>query len=277
MTAPPDGSILEGALTLARGGIPVISLRPRSKIPLHAGWPELGMLDHRTIELEWQLNPEANVGVLCGPDGLDGDGLTVVDVDVPDGLPTLQRMERDYGYMPVTTMVDTPSGGMHYYLRGCTPSWNPGPGLEVRSAGRQCVAPPSVHPTGGRYMWRRDRGIEPLPAWLVKTSVSAEPRASFTPSGLRDPVLEVPPPMYFRELTGLVPDRDGFVCCPIHGEAEASLKVYDTADRGWFCYGESCRRGGDAVTLVAELAGVPTPVRGYQFVALLDYLRGRLL
>ena len=74
-----------------------------------------------------------------------------------------------------------------------------------------------------------------------------------------------------------MPDRNGFVACPIHQEHEPSLKVYETAERGWFCYGESCRRGGDVVTLVAALAGIPTPVRGHQFVALLEYLRGRLL
>jgi hypothetical protein len=277
MTCPSE--LLDGALALARTGIPVIPLRPRSKVPVHARWPDLGLLEENAIRQEWELNRDSNVGALCGPEALDGDGLTIVDVDLPDGPGTLQALEREYGSMPATTKVDTPSGGMHYYLRGCTPSWNPGPGLEVRSAGRQCAAPPSIHPNGGEYTWQHnlDHDLPALPAWLAKADTPPRPRTAFTPTGLIDPVLEVPPPVYFRKLCGLVPDRDGFVCCPLHGEQEASLKVYPTADRGWFCYGESCRRGGDVVTLVAELAGAETPVRGYRFVALLEYLRGRLL
>ena len=90
-------------------------------------------------------------------------------------------------------------------------------------------------------------------------------------------MLEIPPAEYFQELCGLVPDRDGFVCCPLpgHQEVEPSCKVYPTAGKGWFCYGESCRQGGDIVTLAALLAGVRTPVTGYQFIQTLDYLRGR--
>ena len=33
------------------------------------------------------------------------------------------------------------------------------------------------------------------------------------------------------------------MCCPIHGEEMPSLKVYKTADRGWFCYGETLPQG----------------------------------
>jgi hypothetical protein len=276
--------LLEGALGLAARGIPVIPLRPRSKVPLHPRWPKLGLLDPDSIRLEWKLTPDANVGVLCGPDAFDGRGLTVLDVDWPDGPLTLEALQEGPfpGWGP---SVCTPGLGAHHYMIGTTASWNPGPGLEVRSVARQCAAPPSIHPNGGRYEWGVALDVEvlqPLPEWLRRRD-HAHPRgtrapaAAFTPSGLRDPVLEVSPRAYFRELCGLEPDPDGFVCCPIHGENVASLKVYDTADRGWFCYGESCRRGGDVVTLVAELAGVSTPVRGYQFVALLEYLRGRLM
>ena len=93
--------------------------------------------------------------------------------------------------------------------------------------------------------------------------------------GLCDPVLEIPPPVYFRELVGLTPDRNGFVSCPFHDDWEPSLKVYPSVDRGWFCYGRTCWKGGDIVTLAALLAGLDTPVTGYRFIQTLDYLRGR--
>ena len=199
----PSGAfvgLMDGALALARGGIPVISLRPRSKVPMHAGWPELGMLDEDAIRLEWKLNPEANVGVLCGRDAFAGTGLTIVDIDQPDGPRTLTALEAEHGPLPdAAPLVSTPSGGRHRYFRGHATSWNPGAGLEVRSTGRQCAAPPSA--IGSRpYAWFTDplgrelpelpgcwpgasesRGRlarSPRPAWLIRCSRSRRPSTS---------------------------------------------------------------------------------------------------
>jgi hypothetical protein len=244
------------------------------------------MLDLESIRVEWGLNPEANIGVLCGQDALDGDGLVIIDIDVPNGWSTIEALRDDNVRMCTTTTVATPSGGRHLYYRGHAVSWNPGPGLEVRSVGRQCAAPPSSL-TAGCYAWM-DNGtwdpdpfaaIEPLPWWLVAPMETVTQQRTFTPSGLRDPVLEIDPPAYFQALTGLIPNRQGFVSCPVHPfpDTEPSCKVYDTADRGWFCFGGECRKGGDVVTLAAHLAGIPIPVRGESFLVLLHYLAGRLL
>jgi hypothetical protein len=178
------------------------------------------------------------------------------------------------------TTAETPNGGWHLYHTGHAVSWNPGPGLEVRSQGRQCAAPPSQLDAGG-YEWGWNSWpLTPLPWWLqAPIPAPTVQRGEFVSSGLRDPVLDVPPPVYFRVLVGLTRDRHGFVSCPVHPfpDVEPSCKVYDTPDRGWFCYGEQCRKGGDVVSLVAHLAGIPTPVRGREFLTLLDYLAGRLL
>ena len=108
------------------------------------------MLDPCAIRLEWRLNPDSNVGVLCGREAFRGRGLTIVDVDLPDGPATLERLQdQALATFPYTTGVETPSGGMHHYTIGYTASWNPGHGVEVRSIGRQCAAPPSIHPNGG--------------------------------------------------------------------------------------------------------------------------------
>jgi hypothetical protein len=273
--------MVEGALVLASRGVPVIPLRPRSKVPIHRNWPALGLLDPDSIRTEWEQHPDANVGVLCGPDAFDGDGLVVIDVDMPDGAEALHRLELERGELPPTVTVITPSGGRHFYYTGHAISWNPAPGLEVRSLGRQCAAPPSAL-TGGEYRWVGwGDPLDVLPEWLKipDRHAPAEPRPAFTPSGLQDPVLDVPPPVYFRVLVGLTRDRHGFVPCPVHPfpDLEPSCKVYDTPERGWFCYGEQCRKGGDVISLVAHLAGIPTPVRGREFLTLLDYLAGRLL
>jgi hypothetical protein len=274
--------MLDGALALARAGVPVIPLRPRSKIPRHARWTDLGLLDEAAIRQEWTLEPDANVGVLGGRDAFDGAGLTIVDLDEPDGIYNWNTLADDSVADYAT--VSTPSGGLHAYFRGATDSWNPAPNVEVRSVGRQCAAPPST--TRMPYTWWMGfpgnlEELPPLPAWAIKPPDAYRPPrvtdVAARDGSLDDPVLRVPPPVYFRVLTGLVPNRQGFVCCPLHQENTPSCRVYPTAEQGWYCYGHGCQKGGDVITLAAELAGLERPVRGRAFVALLTYLHHRLL
>jgi hypothetical protein len=140
---------MEGALSLAARGVPVVPLRPRSKIPIHSNWPKLGLLDPDAIRIEWQLNPDSNVGVLCGHQAFGGQGLTIVDIDMPDGWDTLNELDPVFWPHSVAFGVDTPNGGRHLYFKGAVASWNPGPGVEVRSVGRMCAAPPSAIAEGG--------------------------------------------------------------------------------------------------------------------------------
>lgn len=55
------------------------------------------------------------------------------------------------------------------------------------------------------------------------------------------------------ETNGINVDRHGFAVCPLHGDNDASLKVYG-GDRGWVCYG--CHKGGDVINLARELYGL---------------------
>lgn len=52
---------------------------------------------------------------------------------------------------------------------------------------------------------------------------------------------------------GLEPRRDGFICCPVHGEKTPSCKVYQ-GNRGFYCYG--CHKGGNVINLVSAVLGV---------------------
>jgi hypothetical protein len=260
---------LDAARELAAQGHPVVVLYPRSKRPVHAAWQERATTDIDVLEIEWHARPDANVGVL------GGDGLAMVDVDTDKGgMDTLARLEFERGeWLPDTRTVRTGSNGRHYWFTtaGDVASWNPGAGLEVRAAGRQCVAPPSVHPNGSRYVWlEADAELAPLPEWLIKPA----PRTVTVPHvGLVDPVLEIAPEIYVPALTGREPNSSGFIVCPLHADTDPSLKVYAGAERGWFCFG--CERGGGIVQLAAALAGIDSPVRGRDFLGIVDYLRGR--
>ena len=92
-----------------------------------------------------------------------------------------------------------------------------------------------------------------------------------------DPVMRLPPPVYFRRLTGLQISRRGdkVACClPGHIDETPSLHVYGEPWLGWYCYG--CRRGGSAYDLAGHLHGVTMPLRADRFIAVHSYLR-RLL
>ena len=56
----------------------------------------------------------------------------------------------------------------------------------------------------------------------------------------------------FLEFNGIKVNRHGFAVCPLHGDTDASLKVYD-GDRGWTCYG--CHKGGDVINLAKAYYG----------------------
>jgi hypothetical protein len=88
-----------------------------------------------------------------------------------------------------------------------------------------------------------------------------------------DPLLLVPPPVYFERLTGLRVGRSGKLRCLFHDDQHPSLHVYPEAGRGWYCFG--CGRGGSVYDLAALLSGRTT--RGADFFELRSELEKLLL
>lgn len=97
-------------------------------------------------------------------------------------------------------------------------------------------------------------------------------RATFTPTEPRgnDPLLAIAPDVYVRRLLGVEVPRHRKVPCPFHADRHASMHVYETAERGWYCFG-ACRRGGTIYDLAAPLYGYTA--RGEDFLRLRDELR----
>ena len=71
-------------------------------------------------------------------------------------------------------------------------------------------------------------------------------------------------------LLGVDVPRHRKVPCPFHEDRHASLHVYETAERGWYCFG-ACRRGGTIYDLAAPLYGYTA--RGEDFLRLRAELR----
>lgn len=87
-----------------------------------------------------------------------------------------------------------------------------------------------------------------------------------------DPLLTIAPREYIEKLTGVEVPASGHMRCVLPGhenERTPSLKVYETPERGWYCFG--CGRGGSIYDFGAALWGMPT--RGRKF----RELRARLL
>jgi hypothetical protein len=97
-------------------------------------------------------------------------------------------------------------------------------------------------------------------------------RVAFAPAEARggDPLLAIVPDVYVRRLLGVEVPRHRKVPCPFHEDRHASLHVYETAERGWYCFG-ACRRGGTIYDLAAPLYGYPA--RGDGFLRLRAELR----
>ena len=52
---------------------------------------------------------------------------------------------------------------------------------------------------------------------------------------------------------GFEPNRAGYIRCPLHGDSDPSLKLYDD-DRGWYCFG--CQKGGDVIDFIGAVQHV---------------------
>jgi len=249
--------------------------RAKGKEPIPAGWTKAEPRTAAQLRGWWETDPATNIGIRTGR--RRGGFFAVLDVDVDrGGEASLAELAGSHG-LPRTPAVRTGGGGQHlYFATGrelASVDRLPGlPGLELKAAKRQVVAPPSLHASGQRYAWHPDDNLDtlplaPLPGWLAALVV--RPARSERPAGggEGDFLREIAPPSYVADLAGLQVGADGKCRCPLpdHEDSHPSFHAYPTAERGWYCFG--CGRGGDIFTLAAHLARRPVPARGADFLA----------
>lgn len=143
------------ALTYALQGWYVFPCKPADKIPLINKWQDKASNDGKQINEWWAKWPNANVAIHTGK-----SNLVVLDVDPRNGgnesLDNLINANGSEFLSPVK--VKTGGGGEHYYY---TVNSNDGEslfnklgnGLDLQSGNKYVIAPPSVHPSGGQYLW----------------------------------------------------------------------------------------------------------------------------
>lgn len=151
----------------------MVPIRPHSKQPLVL-WQEYQ--SRRATETEiaawFRRWPDANVAVVTG----EISNLAVLDIDpAHGGDESLQELRERFGPLPETLTARTGGGGRHYYFatavdgRPMPSRVGLRPGIDVRAEGGLIVTPPSLHPSGRRYVWENpDRTPAAMPHWLAR-------------------------------------------------------------------------------------------------------------
>ena len=157
---------IESYLTRGWGLTPVGAPREGNansgKNPFLPRWTENPVRDMETAKSYWDNDKGYNVGVMTG----EISGLIVLDIDVPEVFDKFLEKFPECRNTYIVRRNNAPAWKCHYYFKldGFTPpshnvkttGWG-----DLMSNGKQVVAPPSVHYTGGIYEVVND--VEPLP------------------------------------------------------------------------------------------------------------------
>ncbi|WP_273843177.1 AAA family ATPase [Rubrobacter calidifluminis] len=129
-------------------GFAVVPIPAGEKAPRIPGWQELRL---KPEDLPKHFSNGANIGLLLGK---ASNGLADIDLDAEKVLKIAPR------FLP-PTLTSGRDSRPHSHWWYCSPGaasrdWKAPDGaklVELRSTGRQTVVPPSVHPSGERYVW----------------------------------------------------------------------------------------------------------------------------
>ena len=165
--------LLDGALSYAARGWPVLPLRPRDKRPASANGLHDATCDPEVIRAWWEAHPDYNVGVRTGV------GCDVVDADSDtawDAVLSLDPAHRG--------PVSATGRGAHLFYAPTGTGNKVGvlDGVDYRGAGGYVVVPPSLHPNGRPYEW-----LVPPDAPMSAPSVELAELLTAPPTALEGP------------------------------------------------------------------------------------------
>ncbi len=111
---------LKSALSYAANHLPIIPLLPGTKIPCKTSTFSNGFhsattnQDHIINHWNQEQHVSCNIGLKVGKE----TGIVILDIDVhqENGFESLDILEAHFESLPETFVVDTPSGGRHYYF-----------------------------------------------------------------------------------------------------------------------------------------------------------------
>lgn len=175
---PFDPATIQTNAKLALALAPSLAIFPcdDAKQPIHGTpWKSArpGQIDR--VQRWWSAHPDAMPGIHLG-----AVGLIVMDADGAEGIAAFERIAEQHGGVPECPMVDTPSGGRHYYFRqlageklgnsrGSLPPKSECP-IDVRGDGGYVIAPDATR-DNGVYLYPDGDPLDilhapELPDWL---------------------------------------------------------------------------------------------------------------
>lgn len=183
------------AVAAARRGWAVFPCRPGDKRPAVPDWEHRACSDPERVARYWPSSSH-NVGIACGP-----SGLTVVDLDPPDGRAHLETL--GHGIPGTFTVSTSRPGGRHLYFTTApglvirNSAGRIAPHVDIRGSGGFVVGPGSM--VGGRsYEIVNDSAPATLPPWLAELALppprppaAAQPVRDWSPTGRLRGVLAV--------------------------------------------------------------------------------------
>ena len=167
------------------------------KHPCIGAWQNSGTDDPAVLE-DWRKRwPGLNLGIVTG----EPSGFFVLDVD-PDhgGIDSLKEWKEQGLDLGAPPLFRTGGGGFHV-LFALPPDFIPtttagklAPGLDIRGAGGQIVAPGSLHRSGKRYKVEVKAPLAPAPEWLLDRLRKLAGKAPTPGPAAATPCAGEPPP-----------------------------------------------------------------------------------
>ncbi len=153
-------------------------------------WQHAASGDEDTVAGWFAMSPNANLGLLLGPES----GLVDVEFDSDEGARVAQKMFGGGCYTPTYTSQRSTHRIFRYSDKLPAKAVVESHGIEIRIGGKaaQSVLPPSRHWSGVEYVWLPGLSpdeVEPLelPEWVVELANGRTPPELGSPNSLNSP------------------------------------------------------------------------------------------
>lgn len=175
--SPGDGRFCH----CSKGG----SCPSKGKHPIETEWASRGFPTEQDVREMFTKHRTAQVGVRTG--SVSGN-LIVLDID-EGGREAIAPLVRANGGMPETLVVQTGSGGLHYYFTAPQGVVIPNSQsrvaqhVDIRGEGGQVVGP-YARTDKGAYSVLHSAPVAPMPQWLIKAAAPVREKVQHVPASV---------------------------------------------------------------------------------------------